>query len=407
MTARTYLDIRDFGAMGAPNDDTVPIGVALALAEAGTYCTHRVYIPRGEWNTNVLPPILTTPTGRPGIEIFGDRCDRPADGGSSLNYIGPIVPLPAGQVDLGYNATPYTMLQLGAVQPGVYNTGSFNGNQGLTIRNLHFSATGNIPLVSGNGSYAGGVSFITDWRGGDVTLDHVWFECAQFGFWGVQSDVNNWSNLQAMYCAVAFCLNAESDQLNCTGAYTLCNGIGFLFNGSRGAKISGWRSVNDGCAYTSPLTVGTLLNSVAGDPNSDAGCSRSIALYSPWFEHSGLPASLGSFMQFGCHAENSIVVCDRNVVSVNGPNADLTIENPAISVRAANAGNTTNYFALVGNASGLSVTRPSNLHENSQGNLEAWFDVMPGCSPVLQLAPLSNTWWPLVPTGSTYQVVVK
>jgi hypothetical protein len=222
----------------------------------------------------------TIPTGfavgTRGLILEGAGDGRPADtGGTRLEFTG-----------------TGALIELGTDDGSAHDAGNYNGVQGLTLRNMSLAYTGaaTTALANGQGSFGTGTYAIRDWRGGDVVLDHVTIENFAWGFWGIQSDVNDWRHVELIRNKVGAYVGPRSDQLTADHLYGYFNDTMLDFDRCYGAKVHDLVCAFNGSATTPPIKIRSEWTGTA---------CKQITLIDPWFEGEGGIPSFDAFIEIG------------------------------------------------------------------------------------------------------------
>jgi hypothetical protein len=220
-----------------------------------------------------------------------------------------------------------------------YNASAYDGLEGLKFRDIQASYDGSSTsaLTNGFGNYGTGVYFVKDWRGGDQNWEKVSCNSFQYCFWGIQSDINHFTDVQWRQNEVAVYLGPNSSQNDFTSPYWLHNDNSVSIDGATQTKF--WGGVDNssgssaGCAFK-------LLGSYAGNP------TKNTAFYSTWFENSiGQAATaINCFVDIGTGA--SVQVLDTYFIQ------------PHIIDRTAASTPRTKYLASMDNGEGLYIFHP-------------------------------------------------
>ena len=194
-----YHNVKDFGAIGnGTTDDTAAIESAIAQALQADSNDRVVFLPGGEYLVSRTISIADY-----GLRIEGIRDGRPVSvanetGATRINYTG------TGELfEIGTDPSP-----------DPYDNADYDGFHGFAMRNISMKYTGGATTALGNGrgNYGTGTYAVRDWKGGEVRLENVWFENFEYGFWGIQSDLNRFQDMTIRYCNVGIELGPRCDQ---------------------------------------------------------------------------------------------------------------------------------------------------------------------------------------------------
>ena len=326
LTSQLAVPVTAYGAKcDGVTDDTAAFQAAIA---ATTGHQRRISIPPGKCKIVIPANGVALQIDRPGLEFWAGGGYRPeTSGGSSLEVFG----------------GPGVLFQMGTDKGSNWEAGDYDGVQGLTIRDLEIRYADTTPgsrttLVNGAGtsygsSYGTGTYAIRDWRGGDVKLQNVTIEQFEYGFWGIQSDLNQFTNFHTNYCHYGAYLGPRSDQSTLIHYSTLWNDTDIWYDRAGSARGYGWQ-VSGGSPTTPQVKIGSQWSIGADD----------IVLYDVWFEdqypNSG---TIGSIVEIGI---------GDSVASSN-----ISFIEP----RLLAAPGLVTYFATVGNGTAVSLIRPKGI----------------------------------------------
>jgi hypothetical protein len=257
-TDQTKLDIvvnvKAFGAKGdGTTDDTSAISAALASSSASV----TLFFPRGEYK--VTSTIQINKRGVIFMGGFGDMSGSPTYG-SQISYygIGPCI-------------------QMGTDNGHDWDACDYDGVQSFTVRDMAFMhKAADTTLANGTSNYKAGSYCIRDWRGGNVRLYNVQMWHFEYGFWGIQSDINDFKNLLIAYCKVGIYAGPRSDQFLIDSAYAMFDDQAIVVDGAR-VRIIYPQIV--GCGYhdTYPIEIKNIATS--------RQVHGSVYILNPWIEH--------------------------------------------------------------------------------------------------------------------------
>jgi hypothetical protein len=246
----TVIDVRDFGALGdGVSNDSVAVQAAISAASAGGV----VLFPAGRF---VIHTTLQVDTNSVTIRGAGREA-------TSLDWRG-----------------TGPLLQLDEDDGGVYDTGSYDGAGRnfavLDIRLVGDFGSGLTALANGLANYRAGSYGIRDWRGGSLHMERVIVRGFEYGFWGIQSDLNYFEHLIAFNNKTAFWCGPRCDQATWNHIWTFANDTVFSLNGVEHQLITHWASDTDGSETTYPVEIKewTLTNRITSN----------IVFEAPWLE---------------------------------------------------------------------------------------------------------------------------
>jgi hypothetical protein len=160
-----------------------------------------------------------------------------------------------GGTEILYHGTG-ALFELGSDDGLSYDASNYDGMYGFNLENI--TLTHNDPLTAlenTRGNYRSGTYGIRDWRGGHVYLRNVMIQRFEFGFWGIQSDINHFVNLQLRYNHCGMYLGARSDQNTMDHLYTLFNDRMLWIDKAAQTRINNLQSDSDGSATTIPIKI--------------------------------------------------------------------------------------------------------------------------------------------------------
>lgn len=226
-------------------------------------------------------------------------------------------------------------IKLGADDSANWDDANYNGvAAGFCFRNGYLRYTGTtVALSNGRGNYGSGTYAIRDWRGGSITIDHAMIRGFDFWFWGVQSDINKFSNLIIAENHSGCYLGARSDQATFNHLWTWSNDRTFHFEGSYGHTVYRWIVDTDGSATINPV----LIRNSSPSTNARYATTRTwtaITFDCPWLE------SVGSGT-LDVEAWFEVSTAD---VTQGGA---LVIRNPLLIVNTYNTASVNHVFYLV------------------------------------------------------------
>ena len=214
-----------------------------------------------------------------GICLVGTGGGRPADqGGSRILFSG------SG-----------ALFELGEDSGNPHNQNEYDGIQNFALRHINIVADttgGTTALANGKGNYRTGSLAIRDWRGGDIRLTDVQVENFEYGFWGIQSDLDIFRDVTWIRNHVAAYVGPRSDQFIVGGWYSFFNDQALWLDDIKGGRIRDFTTVADGSSSSAPVKIGSQL------ATRDTGCNG-IVFDAPWFESHNQAAALDAMVEIG------------------------------------------------------------------------------------------------------------
>lgn len=300
----TYVPI-NVTATGVAATDTAALQAAIDTAEGRLDREIRL---AGNFTVNATLQI----DGR-GLHFVGEGHGRPSEtGGTNINFTG-----------------TGALFQLGTDNGNAHDAADYDGLQTLRLSNLALHATGSYTALSnGQGlGYRAGTTAIKDWRGGDIRLKNVSIENFEYGFWGIQSDINHFEDLFLAYNKYGLYAGPRSDQLSVDTLYTLLNDTAVWLDRVAGARFTNCQFVWDGSASINPIKISSDWASAG---------TEGVVFDRCWFEHFGGVDEIEAFIDFGVGATSTchdLVLQDSTVQT----NVVGTPKHAKYLVKASNA----------------------------------------------------------------------
>ncbi|HUQ85068.1 MAG TPA: hypothetical protein VM077_01985 [Candidatus Limnocylindrales bacterium] len=245
-------------------------------------------------------------------------------GASGIRFLGAS---PDTAVALGYTGTGVA-IQIGTDNGNAHDANEYNGPYGFTMENLTlFTVSPATALDNGMGNYKDGTYGIRDWRGGHVTLKHVRITGFDFPFWGIQSDINFWSDVTFQFNHSGVYLGPRSDQLTADAVLFLQNDRALDIDSAWQAKLSGCVFVGNGTAATNPVRIRSQFSRGASD----------VTFNDPWFEHITIgPTNLEAFIEVGVgDSTRTKGISVRNPLVLTGTTAEAVHAKHLIKIDQA------------------------------------------------------------------------
>lgn len=321
-------------------DDTA--AVRAAISAAATAQTTIIFFPKGTYKISSTLQINTE-----NLQFVGAGQGAYSAAATTLNFTG-----------------TGPLIQLGTDNGQSYEFGYYDGVQGLVVQDMKlvYAGSSNTTLDNGLGTYGAGTYALRDWRGGRVSLIRVTIAKFDYGFWGVQSDVDRFEDVTAYHnhSAVIY-LGPHSDQAVISGGWSFANDRVMWFDYALSARINGWQSDDDGTQTTAPFKIGSSWSTG----------SSGINFTNVWFEQAGsLPSAPGinAFVDIG--VGDSVASAD-----VRFQDAFLVLRDPVDQVPHAN------YLVRVGNADRIVIDGLQSRSTNTSWLLSNLVEIVGSASP--------------------------
>lgn len=203
---------------------------------------------------------------------------------------------------INFAFTSAALFELGT-DVGAWDANLYDGVQGFVLEDVLIMFTGALtPLSNGLGSYGVGSIGLRDWKGGHIKLHRVRFENCEYGFHGVQSDINDFDNVEAVYCKKGFYIGPRSDQFSLAKLYAYGCDQAVIVDGAA-ARITNPQVV--GCGYQNLYPIEILQTSAS---------SRVTHIQNPWFEDYQGSGYVTAFIGVGVNAGYGGASSSPNVV---------------------------------------------------------------------------------------------
>lgn len=352
----TAAQIADVQANTLGQDVTTAVRNAMAFGVLNS--KHNIFFPRGSYKLTSTLQISVS-----GLGLIGEFNDRGTNGGTELSY---------------YGTGP--CIQNGVDDGNPWDANEYNGPQGLRLE--HMSIRHRAPdtnLLNGKGQYKNGGYGLKDWRGGDMYLTNVTFENFQYGFWGVNSDINTCYRTRGNYNSVFAYIGPRSDQNVWEDWYGFYNDTVFDIDRATDTWLRQPVLNDNGVTTTYPINI-------------RKGTTR-VHILEPWLEFlggaaAGINAFIGAGITNGYNSTTAsavgITVTDAflytNTLGSGSPHAVALLElGAALRVKVqepvAPAGQSLNCDYIVTDAAGTSYDANSatcRIHCNQANIGNAW-----------------------------------
>ncbi len=328
----------DFGAVGdGAHDDSDAIQQCIDAGQGRI-----IRFPKGAYKVTRTLHIRNS-----GTRLVGDVGIRSVDGGAEIHYHG-----------------TGPLFEIGSDNGHAWDAVDYDGPQDQWIENLVISHAAPDTLLNATGQYKAGSYGIRDWRGGGIHLRNVGMEHFEFGFWGVQSDINIFEAPTVLYCKVGIYAGPRSDQFTIKDAYTFfCDTFLRIDAGVRQLRLIDPQIVGCGSNVDYPIDI----YKAAGP----------IRIVRPWFEHfQGYRSpDQAAFIAIGLHDgyRDGVYNEDRYCQTV-------TIEQPDVMTNQPGVDYHTKYLIALGAAYGVKVIDPEAAVGVGFNGLDGVFHSPPGTS---------------------------
>jgi hypothetical protein len=202
--------------------------------------------------------------------------------------------------------------------------GGYDGIQGFRMEDVKLYYTGttrtNLSCLPAS-SYGTAVCGIRDWRGGWVRLKNVWLASFEYGFYGLESDLNNFESVTCTYCKVGVYAGPRSDQFTLTQFHAALCDQGIIVDQST-VWIDSPNIVGTGCEALYPIEIKKV---------SDYFSKRIVTINNAWFEkYQGYTGKVNAFIGVGVNAGwgggtvgptvvvNNTLILTNNQANLNG-----------------------------------------------------------------------------------------
>lgn len=355
---REVVSVDDFFLAGMA-DDTLALQRAItAVGSGGVVNLNR--------NCTISSATVAVQVSAQNVTISGGKKR------ATLTYTGAGVAIALGTDDgLSLDAANYNGVAQGFTLRNVFLTCANDGTAGKPRTALLNSISGR---YFGTGTYG-----IQDWRGGYTKFVDCHVEGFQYGYWGVQADMNSSRNLTLGYNNVAVFLGPRCDQALFEHVWSFGNDIVFQVQGSKHFRVTHWTTDTDGSGSTSPVQI----NASSPALNARYATTREVGdieFDQPWLEQLG---SLGSTNP-GYNVDAIFKLCVGDAVRSGG----ITINNPIVLTYDQADATKPHFHYLVrcGHLASVTVNECSSARNNVPWtSVKAIFavDVSPASTPTL------------------------
>lgn len=355
------INVNDYGAGSAKTAavNTTAVQAALAAGVAAGVAQREVFFPDLTYNLNAGQIVVTSG----GVTFSGNAARSGRANGNNASY--------DGGTTLVFHGNG-AAIAIGTDNGHAWDAVDYDGPENTTFRDLRFrdaqDGTGATAMATVPGkNYVPGNKAIVDWRGGGIQGRNLRFDSFEYGFWGIQSDVNTWDNVMAYQCRYGMWLGPRSDQNAVRDLYCYACDYPLVIDGAQGTTLYTYVQVGAGpCELRNTYSRGTKV----------------VKFISPWFEYSAGndygTASIDHFLTVGDSQTTSYV-------------SDVHVTEPTLLMTASPSH--VHYFAEVNNADVLYVEKPGGRDIRTFDN----FIHIPATSTfspriTLDLGPNYSTW---------------
>lgn len=311
LNAKSYLGAVSVSASGDTTGVTDTAAIAALLGDGA-----RIVLGAGTFYLTAIA------VANRGVQILGAGRDR----GTTLRFV----------------SSSGSLFSLGTDDGLAYDRDGYDGIQGFTLKNLSIITDAPATALSnGGGVYRTGTYAVRDWRGGSVVFDSVLIQSFEWAFWGIQSDINYFTDCIIRDNKVGFYLGPRSDQATFQHIWTFTNDIVFDLDAAKGTTVNGWQSADDGSTSTPPARIrqGSWTRTAEG-----------ITFNQPWLEHYNNAATVEAFFEVG--------VGDTSALG------GVTINDPLVLTNATGADPYCKRLVRLGYVAGLDVSAPRGQLSN-------------------------------------------
>lgn len=227
----------------------------------------------------------------------------------------------------------------------------YNGVQDQWIRNLYIRADSPATGLTLDGTklYKAGTYGIMDWRSGGLRFSNVGIEGFEYGFWGINSDINEWYRVQMTYCKNGVYAGPRSDQFLMQAMYMFYVDRPYYLDRVIGCTIRDARLVECGNGTDSYVTV-------------TKGCSN-VVVDQPWLES----------IQFGGTTKAGFISAGMvdGYGATTAPVQGIAVNQPMVYTTTSGLAGHARSVIDLGAAVNVVVDQPNAPVGNSIGNLDA------------------------------------
>lgn len=326
------------------NPETWDWSPALTAATAGI--ARRIVFTAGIFKFFGNVPVLTR-----GNAFVGERNIQDGFGGTELQFTG-----------------TGTFLEIGTDGGLDDSANRYDGLQSQLLEDLYiqFTGTTDTALNNGQGNYRAGTIGIMDHRGGDIVLNRVTLRGFHKGFRGIQSDVNNWSDVILQGNKIGCEIDVRSDQFSGEGIYAFFNDTAVRLNSPLCARFDNCQFVGNGSPTDYPIDIDSTWPGFRTDTVVFSQC---------WFElKQGAPV-IEAFVRI----KNNGGLEARNII----------FDNPIILTAASGGANHCKYLIELWDARNVQIRFPTFEFANLE-KLISWRGSSPSTQQIIIDAIDSN-----------------
>lgn len=348
-----YLDqldmvsVKYYGAVGnGVANDTAAFQAALAdAARQGK----RLFVPRGIYLISSTLAISLRST-----IIQGEFPDRNNVGGTQIVYIG-----------------TGPCFEIGTDDGQPWDASNYNGPQGHVFAGFRLSHTAqdtslNLTGIGTGSMFKAGAYGIRDWRGGGIVLHQMGIEGFDYNFWGVQSDLNVFTDVKNLYSRFGIYAGPRSDQFTCYAVESFFCQRAFTLDRPTGVALVDCKVMFCGSnnTTTSPIEI-------------RKGTSN-VQVVRPWFENADGTATANMQGWIGAGLVDGYGPGGVGTTTTSA--AGITVEDALFYTTNVGLNGHVRTLVALGAATGVRVIRPNPRPPSTFGALNAMIESPSGTS---------------------------
>lgn len=304
-----------------------------------------LWLRKGEYRFTETLSILERHT-----HIVGESRGRAAEGGTQMSYEG-----------------TGAAIEIGTDNSEPWDDNDYDGPQGHLFAHFtlnHTARDTNLGLPGGasGATYKAGSYGIRDWRGGDVRLTDFGVEGFEYNFWGVQSDLNRFSDIISLYSKYGIYLGPRSDQCIISDLHSFfCERVLTIDRASQ-------------CRLIAPEII--FCGKAGVQPVEIRKGSSAVNIYAPWLENADaaevatLPGWIGAGLVDG-YGPSGV---GTTPTSAQG----ISVQDPMYFTSNSGGGTHQRTIVAVGAALGVRVYNPTPRLPNTLNTLESFIEAPSG-----------------------------